>query len=65
LTERNCFQDKIDLIEEFFKENVENLLEEERIREDPKRREEFNRIYIKVVRELKFEMDHYEWKLIK
>jgi hypothetical protein len=63
--ETKPFRNKKESIEKKFKTNIENMLEEGRIREGPKRIEELNAIGRKFERELRFEKDPYERKLMK
>jgi hypothetical protein len=65
LEKKWAFKEKREVIEDFFKSNVENMLENRKIRHDQERKEELKAITRKAVRELNNEMDPAEWKLIK
>jgi hypothetical protein len=56
---------KREIMENFFKTNIENILEENNVRLNPRRKAELELINRKLERELDREYDPYEWKLIK
>jgi hypothetical protein len=51
---------KKEVIENFFKTNIENMMEKRSFREEPKRREELNTIGPKDERELRLKTDPFE-----
>jgi hypothetical protein len=64
-SEKKPFKERKEVIEEFFKSNVEEMLENRKYILSTEERRKLNALDREISRELNYEMNPYTWKLIK